>query len=392
MTYVDYRMDGDTLVLIPGERLTSENADAAEQEINTVRAENPAEQTVLDAGKLKYISSAGLRVLLRIRKTVPDFTVINAGTEVYDILEMTGFTEMMTVVKAFREMSVEGCDIIGKGAKGTVYRYSPDTIIKVFNAPDCLENINRERELARKAFVLGIPTAIAFDTVKVDGKFGSVFELLDAYSFSQLLAAHPENKSEYIRQFAEMLRLIHGTSVKTTDMPDAKRTAFIWVANDRPYLPAEDADRLEQMIRELPDRLTMIHGDYHTNNIMMQNGEALLIDMDTLSHGHPIFDLTNVYFTYEGALETDPKNTEKFLGIPAETCIGFWDEFLRIYLDTEDPEKLDGTTRKIRLMSYARQLQHIARRRGDTPEGKRSIELCADRIHELLAETDTLNF
>ena len=55
---------------------------------------------VFDMEKLDYISSAGLRVILRLKKQYPDISIINVKPEVYEILEMTGFTEMMTVEKA----------------------------------------------------------------------------------------------------------------------------------------------------------------------------------------------------------------------------------------------------------------------------------------------------
>lgn len=46
---------------------------------------------------------------------------------------MTGFTEMLPVEKAFREISVDGCEVIGQGANGAVYRINPEIIIKVYN-------------------------------------------------------------------------------------------------------------------------------------------------------------------------------------------------------------------------------------------------------------------
>ena len=55
--------------------------------------------------------------------------------------------------------------MIGKGAKGIIYKYDDDTIIKVYKNSDSLPEINRERDLARKAFILGVPTVIPFDVV-----------------------------------------------------------------------------------------------------------------------------------------------------------------------------------------------------------------------------------
>ena len=147
-------------------RIDSTNATAAEQEIQTLLQDVPGTQVQVDAEDLEYLSSAGLRVLLRLRKSRTGLTVVNVSAEVYDVLEMTGFTEIIPVSKAFRRISVEGCDVIGEGANGTVYRLDPDTIVKVYKSWMSREDVDRERSFARTAFVNGIPSVIAYDLVK----------------------------------------------------------------------------------------------------------------------------------------------------------------------------------------------------------------------------------
>ncbi|MBR3290410.1 MAG: STAS domain-containing protein [Clostridia bacterium] len=138
-------------------RIDSSNAAAAEQDIGAQLAGKDGMPVVLDAAALEYISSAGLRVLLHVRKTHPDLRIINVGSEVYEILEMTGFTEMMPVEKAYRLVSIEGCEEIGRGANGTIYRIDRDNVVKVYNNADALADIQHEREVARLALILGIP-------------------------------------------------------------------------------------------------------------------------------------------------------------------------------------------------------------------------------------------
>ena len=55
---------------------------------------------------------------------------------------------------------MEGCQEMGSGANGTVYRYTPDEMIKVFRAGLTLSEIEEEREAAKKAFLLGVPCAV----------------------------------------------------------------------------------------------------------------------------------------------------------------------------------------------------------------------------------------
>ena len=96
-------------------RIDSNNAVQVEKEMwDQLTGQNDVE-VVLDATDLEYISSAGLRVILRLKKTYPDLRITNVSSEVYEILDMTGFTEMMTVEKAYRVVSVEGREVIGEG-------------------------------------------------------------------------------------------------------------------------------------------------------------------------------------------------------------------------------------------------------------------------------------
>ena len=83
---------------------------------------------VVDASELNYISSSGLRILLGLAKRFKDFRIVDTAPDIYRILEVTGFTKIMHVERAMRQMSVEGCEEIGRGGVGVVYRIDDDTI------------------------------------------------------------------------------------------------------------------------------------------------------------------------------------------------------------------------------------------------------------------------
>lgn len=49
----------------------------------------------------------------------------------------------------------------------------------------------------------------------------------------------------------------------------------------------------------IPDRDTIVHGDAHVGNVMVQDGELILIDMADMGRGHPIFDFAALYYHYQ---------------------------------------------------------------------------------------------
>ena len=101
-------MKADQLTVMLTGRIDSNNAGQVEKDILAQIEGKKLSSVILDASGLDYISSAGLRILLRIRKIIPDMAITDVSSDVYEILEMTGFTEMMRVEKAYRVVSVEG--------------------------------------------------------------------------------------------------------------------------------------------------------------------------------------------------------------------------------------------------------------------------------------------
>ena len=68
MSKFEYRTDKDILYINLSGRIDASNASEVENSISEIRKANEGLHTVLDADTLEYISSAGLRIILRLRK------------------------------------------------------------------------------------------------------------------------------------------------------------------------------------------------------------------------------------------------------------------------------------------------------------------------------------
>ena len=374
-------------------RIDSANAAEIEKDIYARLQEAGEEPVVLDAEKLEYISSAGLRVILHIRKEHPELRIVNVSSDIFEILDMTGFTDMMTVEKAYRVVDVTGCEVIGRGANGTIYRIDKDNVVKVYNNADALEDIQHEREVAKLAMILGINTAISYDVVRVGESYGSVFELLNARSFSKILATEPEKMDWCVQEYVNMLNNIHGTLVPEGKLPDIRETAIGWARFMKDYLPEEAGEKLVRLVEAVPHDDHMIHGDYHTNNLELQNGEVILIDMDTLAVGHPVFELGSMFNSFIGYSEYDPEVIKKFQGFDQETGKTFWRKVLEAYLGTTSEKRIREVEDKARIIGYTRMIRRSIRRHGlESEEGRAAIALWKGELLELLERTDSLLF
>ena len=388
---VTYRVDKDILYIAIEGRVDASNAALTEEKIFAIKNDNPGKYIVIDADNLEYISSAGLRVILKVRKEEPKLAIINVSSDVYEVFDMTGFTDMVTVEKAYPRMSVEGCEFIAKGANGAVYRYDDETIIKTYFAKDALPEIKQERENARRAFVLGINTAIPYGIVRVGDGYGTVTELLNATSVTKLIRKSPDDLTEAVGYYIDMLKSIHAIEVDEGAVLDMKETALEWADFVAQHIPAEQGKKLRALIEAVPKRNTLMHGDYHTNNIMVQNGEPLLIDMDTLCMGHPIFELGSMFNAFVGYSELDHQNMMDFFGITFETAGRFWNMALRLYLGTEDDAVCQSVAEKAMVIGYTRMLRRAIRRPNDA-DSPAKIARCKEMLGILLEKIDTLVF
>ena len=341
-------------------RISSANAPELQTELLTHRRADPERELVIDAGALEYISSAGLRVLLQLAKEQSNsLTVRNVTPEVYEIFDVTGFTSILNVKKKLRALSVDGCEIIGSGAVGTVYRIDADTVVKVYELPDSIAMIENEQRRAKQAFLKGIPTAISYDVVKVGDKYGSVFEMLKASNYNDLLRSEPERKEEIIRDYAHFLRRVHAVVMEPGELPDARKVFLGYLDALRAYLPQDLYDRLRALFGAMCENLHAIHGDVNLKNIMLSGDEALLIDMETLSVGDPVFDLQGLFLTYQAYVEDEPDNLEKFCALTPELGKYIWEKTLEFYFDDRDASALREAVTKIRIVAYVRFLQLI---------------------------------
>ena len=388
---VTYRIDKDILYIAAEGRIDASNAAQAEEKIFDIKNANPGKHVVVDADKLEYISSAGLRVILKLRKEEPKLAIINVAPDVYEVFDMTGFTDMVTVEKAYQRMSVEGCEFIAKGANGAVYRYDNETILKTYFAKDALPEIKQERENARRAFVLGINTAIPYGIVRVGDGYGTVTELLNATSVTKLIRNNPDDLTEAVKYYVDMLKSIHAVKVEDGEVPDMKEIALDWARFVTAYIPEDQGRKLISLIEAVPKQNTLLHGDYHTNNIMVQNGEPLLIDMDTLCMGHPVFELGSMFNAFIGYSELDHQVTMDFFGYTHEAAEKFWDMSLKMYLGTDDEAVCRGVAEKAMIIGYTRMLRRAARRPNEA-DSPAKIARCKEMLAELLNKVDSLTF
>ena len=336
----------DSRIKVQGS-VSSINAAEFEEELLGVISD---QDLTIDAENLTYISSAGLRVLLKKKKQMSGQLVLeNVNADVFDILDMTGFTQILTVRKAMRQFSVEGLTEIGHGQNGHVYRIDPDTIVKVFRSNIDYSMVCNEIAKAKAAFMLGIPTAISYDVVKVGECYGVVYELLNARDLADCMKDDPAHRDDYVRLFASVMREMHTMEIESDQFTSARATMLAALPYTKGRIfTEEEYEKAKAILENVPERKTFIHGDCHAGNVMLQGDELMFIDLSCAGCGHPIFDLMSMYLTaacHQGEL---------FSNYTKEEAYHIWRVFLSVYLNTEDAEFLAKAEEQVAAFSSAR--------------------------------------
>ena len=91
-------LNGTTLKVTVEGRLDTTTAPVAEAELRG--SIGGITELVLDFGKLEYISSAGLRVILAMQKIMMrqgSMVIRNVNETVMEVFEVTGFSDILTI-------------------------------------------------------------------------------------------------------------------------------------------------------------------------------------------------------------------------------------------------------------------------------------------------------
>ena len=334
-------------IFLEGE-INSYNSELISKQIDEIIAKQTFNKLVLDFSNVSFISSAGLRVILKLKQKYNELSIVETSLDVYDIFNMTGFTRIMNVKKALAQVFISGASVIGDGFYSTVYRLNKDTIVKVFNQVSDEDQIERELALSKEAFMLGLPTAISYDVVKVGDKIGVRFEMLDCQPLNKVAAQNDDKLKEYVHKYVDLLKKMNSIETENPIIPSIKEQYLHKLTKLKDDLSKAQYDKAKKLLESIPERQTLVHGDCHFKNILVQKDELLLIDMETLSVGHPIFELASLYCAYVGYSESNKQEALDFFGLPSDQTTRLYNVLIDLYFGKEDEVIKD----KIALVGY----------------------------------------
>ena len=331
--------NGKALVLTLSGALDITTADTLEQALNL----EAIEHLTLDLDACHYISSVGLRVLMRAQKQMAagkHFMVLtNVSKEVCNIFDLTGLAKIIPIKQKIREIPLEGLPLISAGVCGECYRLDRERIIKLYNEGAGPEVAEREKAYSKAVFGMGIPSAIFYDLVACGSRTGIVYEMLEAELFSAVIRSDLDNMEQHGQTLAKIAKSIHATPGDPDVFPNMKERFREYIPQMDFFLSADEISFLLRKLDSIPEADTCVHFDIHSSNIMIRNGEALVIDMGDLSLGSYLFDIA-LLFTIYGVPELGISMLAT--KIPNDRGVQLWDCFVKHYFADLPPEAYEA--------------------------------------------------
>ncbi len=344
----------ESVVIAVEGRVDTNNASECFEQISEIVNDSEDAPIVIDCSKLEYISSAGLRTVLRIAKQSDEkLKLINVSREVYDVFEVTGMVRIFDVYKTFEEFDISGCEKLGEGVTGAVYKINEELIVKMYNSSITLDMAEKERAASKESFLRGVPTAIPFEIVKKEECYGVKYELMNGMTLGQAFNKMPERFDELVTKYVNVIKEIKEIEVEDGVFPTVKEIITDYLMKVKPYLSEEDYGILKDLVLSLPEQKRFIHGDMHPGNIMLQNDELLIIDMADVATGWEFYDLTQVYndIDYSLHLPGFTETVESTMGMKQELLEKVWESFIAKYYEIDDKEVIAAKIEEIKLAS-----------------------------------------
>lgn len=316
---------GSVLITLPT-RIDANNSAAFEKELFAVEQLQDAEEILLDAKDLAYISSLGLRVILKLAKkfkTTPTL-VINASNEVYSVFDVTGMTSFIKVSKKRRVVDLSSTKFLASGMFGSVYRVNDEQILKVFNDLTAERKIQEIVDTMRIAFTHDIPTVIPFEVVVTEKGFGILLELLNAEVLATLMHDNPKDFDRYASEMAKLAKTLADTEFEAGLLKNRNDFMTDIVESVAEYLTPEEISTLKGYVDLVPRRNSGVHGDLHARNIMITDGKPLLIDMDEFCCGHPVWEVAGTHMIYQTVPHLPEEIFRKQIGLDGISPADFY--------------------------------------------------------------------
>ena len=291
-----------------------------------------------------------------------------------------------------QEFDNTGLKLIGVGKNAEVFQIDDERILKLYRESVTGEVSYSQYKTSRYAYKFGINTAKVYDYVKCGNRYGIIFEYVKGQKLAQYMSAPGIDGVDAARKLGAMLRRIHELEIDRDNLLPLKTVYKAKVERFSRFMTEEQTERLVKLIDLLPGKPVVLHGDFHKGNIFVRDKEYVVIDLDNMSYGSPLFDFIKMYCTEKITEKDLPEDLARYYreaGITDETICEYMYHILEGYFKTTDRKLLEKYDEIFTKMSkfYRFFAPLFSYTEEDTERGRKYVEEKLPDVEKLFEST-----
>lgn len=229
---------------------------------------------------------------------------------------------------------------IAVGRTAEIYPWDDGRVLKLYREGSSRDYVRRESRVSHTAHRAGLPAPMVHDSeaedglFEIDGRLGILYEWIDGPTMLRDLGSRPWMLVTHSKALAALHAQIH--SVPGVGLPDLRERIEWGIGNAAEWLSEDVLDAARSALAELPKGSRVCHGDFHPDNVLLQEGGPVVVDWGPASVGHPAADVAWTVLLYRfGSPVGAPLAVRVVLGLSRKLS-------LRVYLRTYS--RLTGRT------------------------------------------------
>ncbi len=226
-------------------------------------------------------------------------------------------------------------ELIGKGRTADLYQFGGDRVVKLLARETPSQWAELEAEFTRAVGSVGLPVPRVDDVVRLEDRWGIVFEYIDASSMLTRMIERPGDVVRLVEELVALQRSIH--AVRLPDGLPSRLERMRAKIDGAVGFGVEQRNRGVDLLDRLPHGGAVLHGDLHPGNILLSVAGPVVIDWFDAAVGHPAADVERTALLLDPHGATDLRHLR---GASTE-LIG---DVHRVYCETWDGAALGNRT------------------------------------------------
>lgn len=200
---------------------------------------------------------------------------------------------------------------IARGRTADIYAWEDGFVLKLFQPWFPLEDVEYEYRIARAVHASGVKSPDVKEMTQVQGQNGLIYERINGETMFTALKRQPWKVFRFGALLAQYHLQMHACDFNA-DVPTQKQKLQNKIKR-ADALPAQLKSKLLDALETLPVGNKVCHGDFHPDNVMLTEKDAIVIDWIDAAKGNPLADAARTSVLALGAASTLPIGMKFFI-------------------------------------------------------------------------------